>query len=100
MTPKIFCWVNAGRGTDFQVVLAMAEDGTVLASHCSSSEGWAKHDIGMGDSTWKHDAYRARYPDGFELVWIDDATPGVHAGLDAAYAKNQAAAAAATGAAS
>lgn len=89
MKPKIYCWVNSGMGTDFQVVLAMAEDGHVLASHCSSSETWAKHDIGiLGD--WKHDAYAKHYPDGYELVWVDDAVPGAHPGLDAAYAKNKA----------
>lgn len=85
----IFCWVNSGRGTDWQVVMAMAEDGTCLASHVSSNEDWAKHDIGI-TSDWKHEDYRRHYPDGYELVWVDDAKPGNHSGLDAAYAKNQA----------
>lgn len=85
--PKIYCWVNSGRGTDWQIVIAMAEDGTALASHCSSSEGWAKHDIGIG-SDWKHDTYRKHYPEGFELEWVDDFDG--HPGLAAAYEKNQA----------
>ncbi len=87
--PKIFCWVNSGRDTDMQMVCAMAEDGTGLAGHCSSSEHWARHDIGM-TSDWKHDLYRKHYPDGYELEWVSDAKPGQHAGIDAAYAKNQA----------
>lgn len=93
MRPKIFCWVNSGKGTDWQNVMAMAEDGTYLAGHLSSSEHFAKHDIGL-TSDWKHDAYKKHYPDGYELVWVDDANPGNHAGLDEAYAKNQANAAA------
>ena len=36
MSSKIFCWVNSGKGSDWQVVIAMAEDGTSLASHVSS----------------------------------------------------------------
>lgn len=52
------------------IVSALAEDGTHLAGHCSSSEGWAKHDIGM-NSEWKHEQYYKHYPDGFELVWLE-----------------------------
>ena len=89
MSAKIFCWVNSGKGTDWQVVMALAEDGTHLASHVSSSEGFARHDIGL-TSDWKHEAYKAHYPDGYELVWVDDARPGQCPGLDDAYAKNQA----------
>lgn len=85
--PRIFCWVNSGSGTDWQVVLALAEDGHCLAEHVSSSESWAMHDIGL-TSDWKHDLYRAHYPAGYELEWVQD--PRKHAGLDAAYAKNQA----------
>ena len=49
---------------------ALAEDGTALASHLSSSEGFSKHDMGL-TSDWKHDTYSKFYPDGFELKWID-----------------------------
>lgn len=86
-SPKIFCWVNSGEGTDWQTVLALAEDGTHLASHVSSSEDWAKHDIGISTDR-KHERYQAHYPDGYELVWVDNAK--THEGLLAAYAKNQA----------
>lgn len=92
MTPKIYCFVNSGHGTDWQCGMAMAEDGTCLAEHVSSHVEWAKHDLGIG-SDWKHDAYRAHYPDGYELVWLDEAElkqPGGHPGLMAAYALNQA----------
>ncbi len=85
-TPRIFCWVNSGKGTDWQIVMAMAEDGTCLASHCSSSDWWARRDITSPDKIAK---YEAHYPDGCEVEWVDDATPGKHPGLDAAYALNQ-----------
>jgi len=50
---------------------ALAEDGEGLASHLSSNESWAKHDMGLrGDR--KHEIYKEHYPDGYELVWIDD----------------------------
>lgn len=46
---------------------AVAEDGTYLAGHLSSSMGWFRHDMGLA-SNWKHDKYAAHYPDGYELV--------------------------------
>ena len=66
---KIFCFVNGGFGRMGGEVAAVAEDGEHLASHFSSNEGWAKHDIGI-NSDWKHDKYKAKYPDGYELVWL------------------------------
>jgi hypothetical protein len=87
--PKIYCWVNSGHGTDMQLVMAMAEDGHCLASHLSSSEDWAKHDIGHSHSDWKHGNYTAHYPGGWETEWIPDAEVRTHQGLNAAYARNQ-----------
>ncbi len=82
--PKIYAFISskfgpeAGEGISDRrlaspddgdcTVTAVAEDGTVLAGHYSSSEWWARHDIGIG-SEWKHDKYKAHYPDGYELVW-------------------------------
>ena len=79
--PKVFAWVNAGAGTEWQIVVAMAEDGTALASHCSSSEYFAKKDIAMYASKFaKH------YPDGYELEWVS--TPRAHKALAAAMEMN------------
>ncbi len=50
---------------------AMAEDGEGLGSHLSSNSSFSKHDMGL-TSDWKHEAYDKHYPDGFELVWLDD----------------------------
>lgn len=68
---KIFCFINSGRNTEFQNVVALCEDGHCLAGHLSSSEGWAKHDIGI-NSDWKHENYKNHCPEGYELVWLDD----------------------------
>jgi hypothetical protein len=84
--PKIYAFINSGEGTDWIIVVALADDGHCLASHCSSSEGWAKHDIGIG-SDWKHDIYNEAYPDGWELVWVEH--PLTHEGLLKAYELNQ-----------
>ena len=50
---------------------ALGEDGQGLASHLSSGIGYSKHDMGL-TSDWKHDIYKETYPQGYELVWIDD----------------------------
>jgi hypothetical protein len=86
MKPKIYCFINSGKGTDWVTALALAEDGHCLASHDSSCDAWAHHDIGH-TSDWKHEEYRKHYPDGYEVEWVED--PRAHAGLAAAYAKNQ-----------
>lgn len=59
-----------------RTVLAVDEDGFVIAGHMSSSTMWAKRDIGVSDlpgrATWKDDAYNDRYPDGWVVEWTDD----------------------------
>lgn len=86
MKKKIYCFVNSGRGSDMQHVIALCEDGHCLAGHLSSSEGFAKHDIGM-TSDWKHDHYKEHCPEGYELIWVDE--PGGSPEIDAAYLLNQ-----------
>jgi len=86
--PKIYVFV-AGPAFGGPDVLcnALAEDGHVLAQHVSSSAEWGQHDMGL-TGTWKHDKYRAHYPDGYELVWLD--APDADAGFMAAIKRNQA----------
>jgi hypothetical protein len=67
---KIYCFVNGG-SPYFLNVLALADDGHVLAGHASSSEYWAMHDIGV-NSDWKHNLYKEHFPNGYELVWLDN----------------------------
>lgn len=81
MTTTIHCFINArmagGEGIsdrrlsgpdDGDCIVVAVVDNEVIASHFSSSESWARHDIGL-TSDWKHDKYRERFPDGYELVW-------------------------------
>ena len=73
--------------------IALAEDGTALVGHVSSSKEWVKHDMGL-NSTWKHDIYNHHYPDGYELVWVDgdrgDLDLEKHEGWMNAIARNKA----------
>lgn len=85
--PRIFVWVNGGNGTDWQTGAALAEDGTWLAGHVSSSRGFFRHDMGL-TSDWKHGHYLAHYPNGFELVEVPEGAGKTHEGLAAAYARH------------
>lgn len=86
MKKKIYCYVNTGRGTDMQTVIALCEDGHCLAQHLSSNEAWAKHDIGI-TSEQKHENYKEHCPGGYELIWLD--VPEDSEELKAAYKLNQ-----------
>jgi len=65
---------------------ALAEDGTGLCNHLSSSVTFSRHDLGL-TSDWKHDIYDKHYPSGYQLIWIDN--PGTHPGWQAALALNK-----------
>jgi hypothetical protein len=85
--PKIYVFLT-GRWerTGDVMSAALAEDGTGLGGHLSSSESWAKHDMGV-TSNRKHEGYREHYPHGYEVVWLDN--PEADAGWQAAHALNQ-----------
>ena len=86
--PKIYIYPTIVWESGDMVCVALAEDGHALASHLSSNERYAKHDMGI-TGTWKRDTYHAHYPDGYELVWVDFDDVETHEGLLAAYALNQ-----------
>lgn len=81
--PEIYAFVNGGMPGLLSIV-ALSEDGEVLAGHASSNGDWGAHDIGVR-SAWKHDLYRERYPGGFAVIWVDD--PKSHPGCKAAIEK-------------
>lgn len=83
--PKIYVFCNSC-APEWHGGVALAEDGHALAGHLSSGHGWLQHDMGIG-SDWKHDAYNAHFPGGWELEWVE--SPLEHAGLRAALEKNQ-----------
>jgi hypothetical protein len=86
--PKIFVYVQGRDGDGDLVGVALAEDGTVLAAHLSSSRSWFTRDMGL-TSERKHDAYRAHYPMGYELVEVADDEAKDHPGLAAALESNR-----------
>ena len=67
---KIYAFINEENET-WKNVIAISEDGEILAHHTSTNKNWAKHDIGI-TSDWKHKHYNAKYPDGWEIIWIDN----------------------------
>lgn len=69
--PVIYCFLEGKWDNGDVVACAIAEDGTQLARHVSSSESWAKSDIGL-TSDRKHDLYQAHYPMGYKLVWVNE----------------------------
>jgi hypothetical protein len=98
--PRIYCFINGGKGTDMVRAMAMAEDGTCLVQHLSSNDDFAQLDSGFAEApaltlapaAWgpnlvTRERFAEHYPDGYDLEWVDD--PRSHAGLLAAYALNQ-----------
>lgn len=84
---KIFVFVESTHPLFGVNSVAICEDGNVLAGHISSNVSWAKHDMGVVGSEWKHEHYKAHCPDGFSLEWVDD--PDSHAGVAEAGKKNK-----------
>jgi hypothetical protein len=65
-------------------MIALAEDGTSLASHVCSHHGFAAHDMGIDPNGWQRDKYAAHYPQGFDVVWVPESEVMTHPGLKAA----------------
>jgi len=86
--PKIFVYATAGSPGWF-IGQALAEDGTSIGGHASSSISFAKHDMGI-TSDWKHEGYKKHYPDGYELEWIEEKDLKEHAAFNEAFKLNQA----------
>jgi len=68
--PRIYVWCNSC-APQWHVMAAIAEDGTYLGGHVCSSHGFGPHDMGLVGE-WKHEGYDEHYPDGWELVWVED----------------------------
>lgn len=84
--PQIFIFCN-GCSHEWHNATAISEDGHFLAGHICSDHAWIPHDMGI-TSDWKHDAYKAKYPDGYELVMVPKEEIKTHAGITAAYQKH------------
>ena len=84
--PRIFVFCNSCRA-GLHSMVALAEDGKVLAGHACSDHGWAAHDMGIHEDGWKRDAYAAHYPNGFTVEWAEN--PLQHEGTLAAIERHK-----------
>jgi hypothetical protein len=84
---KIYCFINSQMEWGDVVVVAVAEDGECVGSHISSNKYFAMHDIGV-DSDWHHEDYKKKYPDGYEIVWLEREKLDTHEGLQRALKLN------------
>lgn len=89
--PKIYAFSNVVGGGDGEA-LAIADDGTCLGAHWCSSEYFVPSDLGVtpGSRPDRHEDYSKHYPDGYEMEFVRAADVDGHAGLQAAFVKNQA----------
>jgi hypothetical protein len=89
--PVIYGFNNGGEPGWMSAVL-LAEDGTGLGGHCCSSEAYMPADLGVLEGTRpdRHEEFQKHYPDGYRMEFIRGEEVLQHAGLNAAYEKNQA----------
>jgi len=88
--PKIFCFISSkGFINEWDLIVSsLAEDGEgLIGSHLSSNKICAKMDIGLLTNT-HHDKYNEKYPDGFELIWINEKQQDVNKEFLEAYNLN------------
>lgn len=83
--PTIYGFNNGGTPGFLQGVI-LAEDGEVLGGHLCSAEGYMPHDLGVveGSRPDRHEAFRAKYPDGYRMDFVPGDDVMTHPGLDAA----------------
>lgn len=91
MVPKIFvfCEPAPNWGPTEVYAQSVSEDGVGLGGHLCSCEGWVRHDMGFGDSKWHHEDYIKHYPNGFELVYVEQKDIDTHEGLQKAFELNK-----------
>lgn len=88
--PVIWGFNNGGSPGWYHGVL-LADDGECLGGHCCSHEGYMPADLGVieGSRPDRHETFRQHYPDGYRMDFVPAAQVQGHAGLDAAYKRNQ-----------
>lgn len=84
---KIYGFFNSRREFGDAQAIAIDETGKIVATHVSSNESFAAHDLGMTESsTRKHDIYHTNYPGGWQCEFVRirdrrDTHPGLQAAL-------------------
>lgn len=82
---KIYAFINSRWASGDCSMMAIAEDGEVVGGHLSSCEAWGKHDIGASSEQVAQRRYGEMYPDGFEVIYVEDDQVREHEGINAAY---------------
>lgn len=88
--PVIWGFNNGGSPGWYSAVL-IADSGDCLGGHICSSEGYMPHDLGIIDGSRpdRHEAFREHYPTGYRMDFVPASQVKNHAGLMAAYKRNQ-----------
>ena len=88
--PVIYGFNNGGSPGWYSGVL-LAEDGHALGGHVCSSEFYMPGDLGIieGSRPDRHETFREHYPDGYRMEFVSAPDVMTHAGIEAAYQKNQ-----------
>ena len=83
---------NNGGSVGWMSAVLLAEDGNCLGGHCCSHEGYMPSDLGVleGSRPDRHETFRQHYPDGYRMEFVGFDEAKNHAGLQAAFQKNQA----------
>lgn len=81
-TIYVFC--NGCDSEDWHAAMAMADDGEVVHQHICSNHSWMEEDCVRRQT----DRYNEKYPGGW-MAEIILGNPKEHAGVMAAYARNQ-----------
>lgn len=88
--PIIYGFNNGGEPGWYSACL-LAEDGEGLGGHVCSHEAYMCSDLGIleGSRPDRHEGFRKHYPDGYRMDFVPGPEVKTHAGLDAAYKRNQ-----------
>lgn len=81
--PVIYGFPTARYGHMDWLGMALAEDGTKLAQHVSSCEGWLAIDLGTSKhgNPHRHEAFDGHYPDGYRTEYVEASQDGQHMAL-------------------
>lgn len=85
--PTIYVSTFSYRCQPGVVAFAVAEDGVVLRMRLEKNEYAVRRTFGFASHTTGHAAYRAHYPQGYRLEWVN--RPSRHAGLRIAIEKSE-----------
>jgi len=87
--PTIYGFNNGGETGWFSAVL-IADDGEVMGGHICSHEDYMPSDLGIieGSRSDRHEEFRKKYPDGYQMEFVSTGRLRDHKGLNAAIERN------------